>query len=155
MFWQWRPIGGVVWALDGPLKTVMYVCFAAGLTIVLLSTFLINHFDLFGLRQVYLYLRGIPYTRLQFRTPFFYRWVRHPLYVGWLLTFWGAPVMTMAHLVFAVMTTAYILVAIRLEERDLEAVHGEAYRQYRARVPMLVPRGRALVEPIVEAEAAK
>ena len=140
MFWQWQPIGGVVWNLgDGVLATVMIALYAAGLLIVLLSTFLINHFDLFGLRQVFLYLVGREYTHLEFRTPFFYRYVRHPLYVGWLFTFWSTPVMTVAHLFFAVMTTAYILVAIRFEERDLIAVHGEKYRRYREQVPMLVP----------------
>src|SRR5438132_12776918 len=101
--------------------------------------FLINHFDLFGLRQVYLYFRGRKYTYLKFRAPFFYRYVHHPLYVGWLLTFWSAPVMTVAHLFFAIMTTAYILIAIRFEEADLIAHHGETYRRYREQVPMLVP----------------
>ena len=93
--------------------------------------FLINHFDLFGLRQVYLYFRGRKYTYLKFRTPFFYRYVRHPLYVGWLLTFWSAPVMTIAHFFFAAMTTAYILVAIRFEETDLVALYGDKYLQYK------------------------
>lgn len=140
LFWQWRPIGGVVWSVEGGIaRTVIQALFAAGLLIVLLSTFLINHFDLFGLRQVYLYLTGRPYTHLEFRTPLFYRFVRHPLYVGWLLTFWSAPVMTVAHLFFAVMTTAYILVAIRFEEADLIAMHGEKYRRYRKQVPMIVP----------------
>ncbi len=140
MFWQWRPIGGIIWKIDGGIgETIMLGLYIAGLLIVLLSTFLINHFDLFGLRQVYLYLLGRSYTHLEFRTPFFYRYVRHPLYVGWLLTFWAAPVMTVAHLFFAVMTTAYILVAIRFEEADLLTVHGEKYRQYRKQVPMLVP----------------
>ena len=101
--------------------------------------FLINHFDLFGLRQVYLYFRGRKYTYLKFRTPFFYRYVRHPLYVGWLLTFWSAPVMTIAHFFFAAMTTAYILVAIRFEETDLVALYGDKYLQYKERVPMLIP----------------
>lgn len=140
MFWQWRPIGGVIWNVDGGIAELVIDCFyGMGLLIVLLSTFLINHFDLFGLRQVYLYLTGRPYTHLEFRTPFFYRYVRHPLYVGWLLTFWSAPVMTAAHLFFALMTTAYILVAIRFEEADLVTFHGEKYLRYREQVPMLVP----------------
>ena len=140
MFWQWRPIGGVVWDMSGgTAEAVILGFYAAGLMIVLLSTFLINHFDLFGMRQVYLYLVNRPYTHLEFRTPFFYRYVRHPLYVGWLLTFWSAPVMTVAHLFFAIMTTAYILVAIRFEEADLITVHGQKYERYRQQVPMIVP----------------
>src|SRR6266699_483699 len=116
MFWQWRPIGGVIWKMDGGIaETILLGLYMAGLLIVLLSTFLINHFDLFGLRQVYLYMAGRKYTHLEFRTPFFYRYVRHPLYFGWLLTFWSTTVMTVAHLFFAMMTTAYILVAIRFE----------------------------------------
>ena len=140
MFWQWRPVGGIVWHLDGAGASIMLALYGAGLTIVLLSTFLINHFDLFGMRQVYLYLAGRKYTPLAFRTPFFYRYVRHPLYVGWLLTFWSAPVMTVAHFFFAVMTTAYIFVAIRFEEADLVRAHGEHYQRYRQEVPMIVPR---------------
>ena len=140
MFWKWQPIGGIIWKMDGGIaETVILGFYVAGLLIVLLSTFLINHFDLFGLRQVYLYLVGRRYTGLEFRTPFFYRYVRHPLYLGWLLTFWSAPVMTVAHLFFAAMTTAYILLAIRFEEADLMTVHGEKYRQYRKQVPMIVP----------------
>jgi protein-S-isoprenylcysteine O-methyltransferase Ste14 len=140
LFWQWRPIAGVVWDLGGGMAAnVAMALYAAGLLIVLVSTFLIDHFDLFGLRQVYLYLRGRKYVHLPFRTPFFYRYVRHPLYVGWLLAFWSAPVMTSAHLLFAVMTTAYILIAIRFEEHDLMTVHGEKYRRYREQVPMIVP----------------
>jgi len=140
LFWQWRPIGGILWSVDGGIaQTIMFASYIAGLSIVLLSTFLINHFDLFGLRQVYLYLVGRQYTQLEFRTPFFYRFVRHPLYIGWLLTFWSASVMTVTHLFFAVMTTAYIFVAIRFEEADLIGVHGEKYKQYRKQVPMIVP----------------
>ena len=139
LFAAWQPIGGEVWRFEGITAIVVYALYASGLFIVLLSTFLINHFDLFGLRQVYLYLAGRAYTHSEFRTPFFYRYVRHPLYVGWLLTFWSAPVMTAAHLFFAVMTTAYILVAIRFEEADLTAQHGDKYRRYQKEVPMLIP----------------
>jgi protein-S-isoprenylcysteine O-methyltransferase Ste14 len=140
MFWQWRPIGGVVWKVSGGIgETVILGLYAVGLVTVLISTFLINHFDLFGMRQVYLYLMGRKYTHLEFRTPFFYRYVRHPLYVGWLLTFWSAPVMTVAHLFFAAMTTLYILMAIQFEEADLSILHGEKYMQYRKDVPMIVP----------------
>ena len=110
---------------------------------MLAATFLINHFDLFGLRQVWLNLRGRAYTSLKFRTPGLYRFVRHPLYVGWLLVFWSAPVMTAAHLVFAIATTAYILIAIQFEERDLVRAHAE-YAEYRRRVPMLLPTGSSL-----------
>lgn len=140
MFWQWRPIGGIIWKTDGRIaETIIFGLYAAGLLIVLLSTFLINHFDLFGLRQVYLYMLGRKYTELDFGTPFFYRCVRHPLYFGWLLTFWAAPIMTVAHLFFAIMTTVYILLAIQFEEADLIAAHGETYRRYRTQVPMIVP----------------
>jgi protein-S-isoprenylcysteine O-methyltransferase Ste14 len=139
VFWGWRPIGGVIWSMGGAAATAILVIYAVGLGIVLLSTALINHFDLFGLRQVYLYAGGRPYTQLEFGTPFLYRYVRHPLYVGWLLTFWAAPVMTVAHLFFAVMTTAYIFTAIRFEEADLVKMHGEKYRRYRNQVPMMVP----------------
>ena len=143
LFWQWRPIGGLVWRVQDPVaQTAVYGLFAAGWLIVLVTTFLINHFDLFGLRQVWLHLRGKPYRPLGFVTPGPYRHVRHPLYVGWLLAFWAAPTMTAAHLLFAVATTAYILIAIRLEERDLNEVHGEKYAEYRRSVPMLVPRLR-------------
>src|SRR5581483_10431975 len=135
LFWQWRPIGGFVWTLEGGAAAFILALYVAGLLIVLLSTFLINHFDLFGLRQVWLYLTGRPYTHLKFGTPFFYRYVRHPLYVGWLLSFWCTPKMTAAHLFFAAMTTAYILTAIRFEEADLVALHGSKYARYREQVP--------------------
>ena len=139
MFWQWRPLGGLVWSVENPAGVVaLRALFAFGWTLVLVSTFLINHFDLFGLRQVWLQLLGKPYTSLKFGTPGPYKLVRHPLYVGWFFAFWMTPVMTFTHLLFAVMTTAYILVAIQFEERDLVRSHGE-YANYRKRVPMLIP----------------
>ncbi len=142
LFWQWRPLGGVVWDVQHPAARAALVALcAAGWGTVLVTTFLINHFDLFGLRQVWAYLRRRPYVPLAFGTPGPYRHVRHPLYVGWLFAFWATPTMTAAHLLFAVMTTAYILVAIRFEERDLVAAHPE-YAEYRRTVPMLVPRRR-------------
>lgn len=139
LFWWWQPMGGVVWEIDSSAGiNTMYLLYAAGWALLLYCTFLIDHFDLFGLRQVWLHLRGRPYSAVPFRTPWLYRQVRHPLYVGWLLIFWATPVMTVAHLLFALMTTAYILVAIQLEERDLIAAHPE-YADYRRRVPMLLP----------------
>ena len=139
LFWQWRPLGGVVWDIEAPVgRALMHAGFAFGWLLVLVTTFLINHFDLFGLRQVWLHLRGRPYEPLPFKTPGPYRLVRHPLYVGWFFAFWATPTMTATHLLFAVMTTGYILVAIQLEERDLVAAHPE-YEGYRRRVPMLVP----------------
>jgi protein-S-isoprenylcysteine O-methyltransferase Ste14 len=141
LFWQWRPMGGVVWDVEHPAgRAVLYGLFALGWLTVLVTTFLINHFDLFGLRQVWLYFRGRECTPLGFVTPGPYQYVRHPLYVGWLTAFWATPTMTAAHLVFALGTTAYILVAIYFEERDLTEAHGRAYAEYRQRVPMLVPR---------------
>jgi protein-S-isoprenylcysteine O-methyltransferase Ste14 len=139
LFWFWQPMGGSIWRITSPAgETTMYAVYAAGWALLLYSTFLIDHFDLFGLRQVWLHLRGKPYTSMSFRTPWLYRQVRHPLYVGWLMIFWATPTMTAAHLLFAVMTTAYILVAIQLEERDLVDAHPE-YRDYRRQVPMLIP----------------
>jgi protein-S-isoprenylcysteine O-methyltransferase Ste14 len=139
---QWRPMGGIVWSVeDASVRLVVYGLFAFGWGLVLASTFFINHFDLFGLRQVWLYLSGRPYTPLRFVTPGPYKLIRHPLYLGWLFAFWATPTMTLAHLLFAIATTAYILVAIQLEERDLVRDHGHAYSDYRRRVPMLVPVG--------------
>jgi protein-S-isoprenylcysteine O-methyltransferase Ste14 len=140
LFWQWRPLGIQVWSIDNSaVRDLLWTGFVAGWLTVLAVTFLINHFDLFGLRQVWLALIGRPYTRVSFRTPLPYRYVRHPLYFGFLLAFWMTPSMTLAHLVFAVATTAYIVVAIQFEERDLVREHGPAYEQYRRSVPMLLP----------------
>jgi len=156
LFWQWRPMGGVVWNVDGAVaRAILHTICATGWATVLISTFLINHFNLFGLRQVWLELLGKPYTALVFGTPGPYRVVRHPLYVGWLLAFWATPTMTIAHLVFALLTTGYILGAIQLEERDLVDAHGESYERYRKNVPMLIPglrrrRGNDRVAAAVE-----
>jgi protein-S-isoprenylcysteine O-methyltransferase Ste14 len=145
LFWQWRPIGLSIWSVENAsARAVLWTLFAAGWLTVLVVTFLINHFDLFGLRQVWLPLVGKPYTRVSFRTPLPYRYVRHPLYFGFLLAFWMTPTMTLAHLVFAVATTAYIVLAIQFEEQDLVAEHGRAYEQYRRTVPMLLPGRRSI-----------
>jgi len=141
LFWQWRPMGGVLWNVSEPaLRTALLVISLMGWLLVLTATFLINHFDLFGLRQVYLYLRGVPYTQIAFRQPWLYRQVRHPLYLGFLIAFWVAPTMTMAHFFFAVVITSYILMAIQFEEHDLVEQHGHAYLEYRKRVGMLIPK---------------
>jgi len=150
LLWQWRPLGGVVWSIEEPLgRFILYGLFFFGWGLVLVSTFLINHFDLFGLRQVWLYLLGRPYTTLQFGTPGPYRLVRHPLYVGWLFAFWSTPRMTLAHFLFSIATTAYILIAIQLEERDLVREHGDSYDSYRRAVPMLIPFTRRRKKPEV------
>jgi protein-S-isoprenylcysteine O-methyltransferase Ste14 len=144
VMWQWRPIGIGLWSVDSPaIRVAIWSLCGAGWAIVLIVTFLINHFDLFGLRQVWLPLVGKPYTPVNFRTPLPYRWVRHPLYFGFLLAFWMAPTMTLAHLFFAAATTAYIVIAIQFEERDLVKEHGATYENYRRSVPMLLPIGKA------------
>ena len=143
LFWQWQPIGGVVWTVEQPvIQSGIYALYTIGWLLVLISTFLINHFDLFGLRQVFLFLIGRPYTQLKFGTPMFYQHIRHPLYLGWLFAFWSTPTMTVAHLVFAIATTAYIFVAIQLEEKDLVNAFGDDYRRYKKTVPMIIPIGR-------------
>jgi methanethiol S-methyltransferase len=137
---QWRPLGGEIWSVEATAARIaLYGGFAFGWSLVLITTFLINHFELFGLQQVWRNLRRHPQTSPPFVTPLLYRLVRHPLYVGFLLAFWCTPTMTAAHLLFAVMTTAYILIAIQLEERDLVRAHPE-YANYRQHVPMLIPR---------------
>ncbi|MFO0829536.1 MAG: hypothetical protein U0572_15465 [Phycisphaerales bacterium] len=156
LFALWQPLGGVIWNAEAPaLRIALRGLMAAGWLLVLVSTFLINHFDLFGLRQVWLFLRGKSYTHLPFKTPILYRSVRHPLYVGWLIGFWATPTMTAAHLVFAIVTTLYILAAIGWEERDLVELHGQRYVDYRRRVPMLMPRLFAKAEPMVAREVAR
>ena len=143
LFALWQPLGVVIWSVEDPTGVlVLRSLFAFGWGLVLFSTFLINHFDLFGLRQVWCYLLGRPYNSLGFTTPGPYRLVRHPLYVGWLFAFWMTPLMTLAHLVFAIATTAYILLAIQFEERDLVREYGDTYEKYRRSVPMLVPSVR-------------
>jgi protein-S-isoprenylcysteine O-methyltransferase Ste14 len=140
LFAFWQPIGGVVWNVTNPVvRNGINAVFGLGFALVFVATLLINHFDLFGVRQVALYLARKPYTYLEFRTPLFYRYVRHPLYVGWLVAFWATPTMTGAHLLFALLTSAYILTAIRWEERDLVIVHGSKYQHYQRRVPKLIP----------------
>lgn len=140
LFWQWRPVGGVVWSVESPSgRWAVYTLYFSGWLLLLASTFMLDHFDLFGLRQVWRNLLGRPNVEAEFRTPALYRHVRHPIYLSWLCIFWATPRMTAAHLVFALATTAYIFVAIRFEERDLIRRHGDSYRAYRARVPMIFP----------------
>ncbi|HEY1265628.1 MAG TPA: isoprenylcysteine carboxylmethyltransferase family protein [Candidatus Binatia bacterium] len=142
LFWQWRPMTGVVWEVTLPAaRNILWALFAFGWLLVLAATFIINHFDLFGLRQVWFHLTGKSHTELVFRTPGPYRVVRHPLYLGFLFAFWSTPKMTVGHLLFAVVTTAYILRAIKFEEKDLVALFGEAYREYQRRVPTIIPFG--------------
>ena len=143
LFHFWQPLGGIVWQVDNRSGQMLLAAgFGFGWALVLYSTFLINHFDLFGLRQVWLQLLAKPYVALPFKTPAAYKLVRHPLYLGWFFAFWCAPQMSVAHLLFAVLTSVYILIGIYLEERDLLKAHPE-YAAYRQRVPMLLPRFKA------------
>jgi len=151
LFWKWKPLGGTVWKVQNSVgASALYAGYAFGWALLLFATVVINHFDLFGLRQIWLNLQGRPQSALRFTTPWLYRMVRHPLYVGWITLFWSTPVMTVTHLFFALMTTVYIFVAIRLEERDLTAKHPE-YIEYRRQVPMIVP---ALPKHVVIAKSA-
>ena len=140
LFWQWRPIPAMVWQVTDPqIATAITVLSFVGWLIVLTSTFLINHFELFGLHQVANNLSGRPMPVMRFKTPVLYKVVRHPIYLGFIIAFWATPAMTQGHLLFAAVTTAYILVGIWLEERDLTALFGDQYRRYRQQVGMLVP----------------
>lgn len=154
LFWLWQPLGGIVWQVQSETaKIFLQSLCLLGFGIVLVSTFLINHFDLFGLRQVWLYATGKPYQSLAFRTPFFYKYVRHPIYMGFIIAFWAAPVMTVAHLFFAAMTTAYILAAIQFEENDLVRHFGVKYKEYRKSAPMLIPFSRGLKNKRMDSES--
>ncbi len=140
LIWQWQPMVGVIWQVDHPVGTmVLWGLFGIGWLTVVLTSFMINHFDLLGTRQVYLHLIGKEYSSLEFKTRGFYKYVRHPLMVGWIIAFWATPQMSVGHLVFAIGTTVYILIAIQIEERDLISFHGEAYEKYRREVSILLP----------------
>jgi methanethiol S-methyltransferase len=153
LYWQWRPIATPVWTVeDATAIAVLKGVFWLGWALVLASTFLINHFELFGLSQVVARALGRPPVEPQFRTPLFYRYVRHPLYLGFLLAFWATPAMTVGHLLFAIATTGYILIGIYFEERDLVAQFGEQYLRYRRQVGMLFPKGRAAIAQSAERE---
>jgi protein-S-isoprenylcysteine O-methyltransferase Ste14 len=140
LFWLWQPLGGVIWTVESAMTATLLTSLSLfGFGIVLLSSFLINHLDLFGLRQVWLNFTGKAYTDLPFRTPLFYKYVRHPLYLGFMIAFWAAPTMTAAHLFFALMTTVYMLTAIQFEERDLVKHFGAKYIDYKHSAAMLIP----------------
>lgn len=142
LYWQWRPMTNqIIWEADAAwLQYLLWAVFFGGFGVVLLSTFIINHFDLFGLRQVWLNFRQKPYTHSAFKVTFFYKFVRHPIYTGFILAFWATPRMTVGHLLFAVGMTVYILIGVRYEERDLKRFLGDDYSRYREKVPMLMPR---------------
>jgi methanethiol S-methyltransferase len=153
LFIFWQPMGGIVWEVNnGAARIGLYLLFGLGWLLVLAATFAINHFDLFGLRQSFYYLQGKPCPALPFKLPLMYRFVRHPLYVGWFVVFWATPTMTVSHLFFAVVTTLYILVAVRLEEKDLRDVHPE-YGNYQKDTPMFIPNVKSnkqnIVRPVV------
>ncbi len=159
LLWQWRPIPQVIWDLRGTVgATVLQVLFWLGWAILLLSTFLINHFELFGLHQTWAHLRKGEVPQQAFRTPALYLLVRHPLYLGFVISFWSAPVMTVGHLLFSIATTGYIFVGIYFEERDLIHAFGERYLEYKRRVPMLIPLGgrsaKKSAEPIRPVETS-
>jgi protein-S-isoprenylcysteine O-methyltransferase Ste14 len=155
LMWLWQPIDTIVWDVQQPVaRTIGWTLFAAGWLIVPAVTFIIDHFDLFGIRQVWLHLRGKPYTSLPFQARFAYRYVRHPLYLGWALAFWATPTMTVGHMLFAGAMTVYMIVAAVIEERDLVSYFGARYEAYRQSVPMFVPRvtpsTKVLPDPVTQ-----
>lgn len=151
LFWLWRPITAVIWDLELLVTiAIMWGVFFVGILTVLTSTFVIDHFDLFGLRQVWLSFRERPYTFPGFKVTWYYRFVRHPIYVGWMLFFWATPTMTAGHLLLAAGMTAYMLIAIVYEERDLVRFHGDDYLRYREKVPKLIPRLGSAHETVPE-----
>lgn len=140
LYYFWQPMTGIIWQIDNRIgTTILSLLFWVGWVTVLLSTFMINHFDLFGLRQVYLNLQGKEYTPVGFKTPLLYRYIRHPIMTGFVVAFWATPHMTTGHLLFAIVTTVYILVALQFEEHDLTKIFGDEYRNYRRQVSMLFP----------------
>ena len=148
LYWQWRPLPAPIWTVDNPIAVaILHAIFWFGWVLLVFSTFLISHFQLFGLTQVFARLLGRQSPEPQFRTPLLYKGVRHPLYLGFLLSFWSTPTMTVGHLLFSVATTGYILIAIQLEERDMINAFGDQYRRYRQQVGMLfpMPRGKRVV----------
>lgn len=140
LYWQWQPMPETVWSVEGGAgEVILWGLYGLGWLVALVSTFLIDHFDLFGLRHVYLYLKGQPYEPVPFQTPSLYKYVRHPLLLGFLIAFWAIPTMTVGHLLFSVATTGYTIIGIYLEERDLLERFGETYEKYRRATPMLIP----------------
>ena len=140
LFWKWQPLAGMLWSIETPAARIVFQgLFWLGWLIVLSSTFMINHFDLFGLRQVYLRLKNEPYRQLPFVQVALYRFIRHPIMLGFLIAFWATPDMSYGHLLFAVATTGYIFIGIWLEERDMRKAHGEAYERYRREASMIIP----------------
>jgi protein-S-isoprenylcysteine O-methyltransferase Ste14 len=159
LMWQWQGIEATIWDVQQPVaRGLLWGLFAAGWLLVFFASLMIDHFDLFGTRQVWLFLRGRPSTPLPFRTPFLYNRVRHPLYVGWAMAFWATPTMTLGHLLFAGALTLYMAIAALFEERDLASHFGDAYRAYQRRVPMFIPRlgrGNKGVAPQATVEACE